>query len=364
MSNIVEYEDLIAFHPGSYIEEIVEDLNITQSEFANRLGVSAKLVSKLINGEENLSDSTANKLAKLTGISMQSWLNIQASYSAEIAEIAEIKNKKDIDERKVCKYIDFSYLKKNNIVENKRYSSQDKIKELRKLLNYENLTKLLKFNYSVSYHKSRVKNEEKSIVCSNVMLELATNKARNETNNKYSKSKLNQKLKVIKNMTVQEPGDFYPKLKEVLLDCGIVLEGFPNFPGACLNGATKKFKNGSVLLLITDKNKYSDVFWFYLVHELGHIYYDDFYSDYKDKEEYERKEKRANKFAEDFFIPEDEYHKFLEKNILTQYSIEAFSKKLKISPGIVVGRLQSDGFIDYGIFNDLKEKYEVIFKKD
>ena len=46
---IVEYKDLIAFHPGQYVEELIEDYNVTQKEFAERLGVSAKTVSKLVN---------------------------------------------------------------------------------------------------------------------------------------------------------------------------------------------------------------------------------------------------------------------------------------------------------------------------
>ncbi|EFO01114.1 hypothetical protein SMSK597_0364 [Streptococcus mitis SK597] len=52
MSNkIVEYKDLIAFHPGQYVEELIEDYNVTQKEFAERLGVSEKTISKLVNAE-------------------------------------------------------------------------------------------------------------------------------------------------------------------------------------------------------------------------------------------------------------------------------------------------------------------------
>ena len=32
MSSKLMYENLIAFHPGSYVEDIIEDLNITQKE--------------------------------------------------------------------------------------------------------------------------------------------------------------------------------------------------------------------------------------------------------------------------------------------------------------------------------------------
>ena len=52
---IVESKDLIAFHPDQYVEELIEDYNLTQKEFAERLGVSAKTVSKLIKAEESIS---------------------------------------------------------------------------------------------------------------------------------------------------------------------------------------------------------------------------------------------------------------------------------------------------------------------
>ena len=58
---VVEYKDLVAFHPGQYVEDLIEDYNVTQKEFAERLGVSAKTVSKLVNAEESISKETAHK---------------------------------------------------------------------------------------------------------------------------------------------------------------------------------------------------------------------------------------------------------------------------------------------------------------
>ena len=34
-----------------------------------------------------------------------------------------------------------------------------------------------------------------------------------------------------------------------------------------------------------------------------------------------------------------------------------FAKSIKIAPGIVVGRLQKEGYIDFSWYNDLKVKY-------
>lgn len=83
---IVENIDLIAFHLGQYIGELIEDYQLTQKEFAEKLEVSQKTISKLVNGEESISNDLAQKLEKLTNISMKTWLNLQASYDRKVAE--------------------------------------------------------------------------------------------------------------------------------------------------------------------------------------------------------------------------------------------------------------------------------------
>lgn len=86
---IVEYKDVIAFHPGQYIGELIEDYNMTQKKFAEKLEVPAKTISKLVNGEESISNDLAQKLEKLTNISMKTWLNLQASYDRKVAEVTQ-----------------------------------------------------------------------------------------------------------------------------------------------------------------------------------------------------------------------------------------------------------------------------------
>lgn len=83
---IVENIDLIAFHPGQYIGELIEDYQMTQKEFAEKLGLSPKTISKLVNDEESISNDIAQKLEKFTNISMKTWLNLQASFDRKVAE--------------------------------------------------------------------------------------------------------------------------------------------------------------------------------------------------------------------------------------------------------------------------------------
>ena len=86
---IIECKDLIAFHPGQYIGELIEDYQMTQKEFAEKLGVSPKTISKLVNGEESICNEIAQKLEKLTNVSMQTWLNLQNAYDVKMAKFLE-----------------------------------------------------------------------------------------------------------------------------------------------------------------------------------------------------------------------------------------------------------------------------------
>ena len=47
MSNVNEYNDIVAFHPGYYIADIIEDMEISQAEFATRMGTSTVNLSKI-----------------------------------------------------------------------------------------------------------------------------------------------------------------------------------------------------------------------------------------------------------------------------------------------------------------------------
>lgn len=355
MSKEVEYRDIIAYHPGTYVEDIVDDLNITQAEFAKRLSTSPKTISKIINGEDRITSELANKLAKLTGISIKTWLNLQASYDEKVMEIEDQRNE---DEERVCQVVDFSTLKVNEFIENKRYSLKEKKETLRKLLNISNLSLLTQFNPAVSYRHKKSGFDEKSIINSNVMLELALNESRDKTETRYNKGKLESVLPIIKKMTQQRPDEFWIELKELLLSCGIVLVALPSFSSAGLHGAIKKFKNGSVMLLITDRSKKADIFWFSLIHELGHIYNEDFYPR-DDQEAYSEREKRADDFSANFFINAEDYKKFVENAEFNYETISTFAKKENTAPDIIVGRLKKDKYIEYGQLNDFNRKYNI-----
>ena len=82
MSNYIEYNDKIAFHPGYYIKEIIEESGLSQKDFAKRLDTTPKNLSILVRGEQSLSIDIAMKLSRMLGTSVDYWLNLQKSYDA------------------------------------------------------------------------------------------------------------------------------------------------------------------------------------------------------------------------------------------------------------------------------------------
>ena len=66
MSNYIEYNNTVAFHPGYYLKEIVDDSGLTQEDFAKRLGTTPKNLSILLKGDQSLSIDIASKLSRMS----------------------------------------------------------------------------------------------------------------------------------------------------------------------------------------------------------------------------------------------------------------------------------------------------------
>lgn len=91
MSCIKKYKDITAFHHGYYVEEAIQDMNISQGEFAKRLGVSERTLSLFIDGQIDISYNLARRLSMVLGTSIKFWFNLQRIYNKKLLEIIRAK---------------------------------------------------------------------------------------------------------------------------------------------------------------------------------------------------------------------------------------------------------------------------------
>ena len=68
-------------HPGEMLlEEFLKPLEISQSAFAIRLGVSFPRLNEIVRGKRSVTPDTALRLARVTGMSADFWLGLQLDW--------------------------------------------------------------------------------------------------------------------------------------------------------------------------------------------------------------------------------------------------------------------------------------------
>lgn len=357
MSNYIEYKDRIAFHPGYYIKELVENSELTQEDFAKRLDTTPKNLSLLIRGEQSLSIDIAMKLARLVGTTIDYWLNLQNAYNTLIAEFKS--DEELIKEREIFDNLDYSYFRDNFKLPNLPRKKDEQIVCVRNFLNVATLTTLAKRDMAVSFRKSNTSLTEASTIKANAMVQIAANIALKTNAPKFNKKTFEHAVEYALSLT-KNHRDFYSLIKKRFLDAGVIFVILPNIPGSKTNGATKKIGD-NILLMVSDRRLYSDVFWFTLFHEIGHIMNGDYGISFELEEG--EIEDIANKYAADTLIPPMQYCAFVKEGIFNSITIRKFAENINRDPGIVLGRLQNDKKVQYDdwALNSLKHKYKVKF---
>ncbi len=75
-------------HPGEFLSEILDEMGISQAEFARAIGVSPMRISHIIKGTRPVTAELALLFGRALDQSPQYWLNLQASYDLKTAEAA------------------------------------------------------------------------------------------------------------------------------------------------------------------------------------------------------------------------------------------------------------------------------------
>lgn len=345
-------------HPGETIKEVLEERQMSQEELAIRTGFSPKHISEVVNGKKGISPSFAKSLEYVFGMPSSFWINLQGIYDKEILEY---KEQQEIDEseveivkglKKLIKYAEELEI----MSKTKEVISQ--IIELRNICNVQNLTYINNLVTSqVVFRKSQT--IETNIYVLYVWLRICEIMARrSEVEKEYDEQKLKDNISNIKKCMFLEINEGVKELKRIFAEFGIIFQVVQNFQGAPVQGFIKKVDN-KIALSMTIRGANADVFWFTLFHEIGHLLNGDIGGkgliDYTDSKS--DMEDKADKFARETLINEEDYNAFVSQDNITEERIVEFAREQEVMPFIVAGRIQKQEN-DYKKFYNLKVRYK------
>lgn len=348
---MVKSRSIIASPPGATIKEQLNDRGMSQKEFSARMDMSEKHISKLINGEVQLTPETAIRLEMVLGIPAQFWNNLEAIYREKILK-AEAENKMDIDVE-LARQIPYSEMAKYGWVPETR-EVRERVTHLRKYFEVVELT-LLQKELITRLACRRLAITEKGDLAIMAWAQEAKIQARSVQTKPLDVNRMLAMIPEIRKLTILKPEEFCPLVRKILADCGVALVFLPHLKGSFLQGASFP-DGGKIVVGLTVRGRDADKFWFSLFHELAHIILGHVGKINGTTEEDER---AADQWAGDILISADAFERFKNSKDYSESSILLFAKTEGIAPGIVVGRMQLEGLIKFNRMNELKEKYEI-----
>jgi len=73
-------------HPGAVLSDVLEDTNLSISNFARGIHLSRQTVYKILSGKASVSPEVAVKIGRFLGNGPEVWLGLQVKYDLWIAE--------------------------------------------------------------------------------------------------------------------------------------------------------------------------------------------------------------------------------------------------------------------------------------
>ena len=307
---------------GKYLKDYLEYSNISQTEFAMRMGITQKHIERL------------------TGIKSSFIISVENSRILKESILKEYGNLQHIKEEIIKKYY-INELKKRKWIKFKDETDELQICiDLLDFLKIKDFEVVPKLEEQVSFKKSG--NDFNKIAlwiarCDEIIKE--------QDVNEYNSYNLMFLIKDLKELAYKE-GFELEKIKELLNKYGIYFVCEKALPGTKIRGCFK-VKGKQPAVYVTDNYAGKDSFFFELFHELGHCKSD--YNEGKNKiiiDGNEKKEEKADKFALEVMIPENVWNEIINGKI-EKNKLEKISQTEKIPMSFIVGRLAKKDLITY-----------------
>ena len=333
----------LAIPPGEYLEEVLEEREMTQAELARRMGRPSQAINEIIKGDKSITSETVLQLEQVVDVPAYFWSKLEAEYRLVKARQADEEKAKE--EQEIAARYPYNDIAKLGLVEKTR----DLLKRVRQLRKFFSVSSLLNIDSVKEYEPAFRQNENENISHEALATWLRAGHilASREKVKAFDKSGLQSSLSKLRKLTFDtEPQSLLKKLSNLLAQSGIALVIIPHFPKTYVTGATFWIGKEKAVIMMSLRGSWSDIFWFSLLHEIGHVLLHGkritFLESGSKNPQYLKQENEADDFAQETLIPEKKYASFLDNNAFNEQSINNFASKIGVFPGIITGRLQHD----------------------
>jgi HTH-type transcriptional regulator/antitoxin HigA len=336
-------------HPGIILDNMLNEKSLSQRDLASRIDVAHSLLNNILKGNRNINIHIAIALESAGFKDANYWLMEQMKYNLHQAQkdedvIKKTKSIKEWNSIEVDKIVPLSFFKKQNIGVNTS-DDIDKIYSIYGVNDYISLkNKVNEFNPTY-FRKSSKFSENKNNVAAWSLI--AKYKANLESVSSFKRSNETLLLKELKKC-FYENKNVIDNTKKILNKYGIKFFTLNRPPQTPVDGKSFMCGNNPAIVLSL-KYKRLDNFAFTLFHELGHVFE---HLTHPDRPEYRNEEFFINssnteivEFQADNYASNNLIEQFIWSDFITLNEeftddiILNFSRKHKIHPGIVRGRI-------------------------
>lgn len=316
--------------PGKILKEKLDANKMSQKEFALRMDLSEKHVSKLINGEVPLSTDVAFRISYVIPSTPSFWINLEKEYREGLyRQKFELDLEKETTDANLFPYEAMANL---GMVDNSS-KIERRVNNLKKFFGVNSLSSL--FNESeINLTNRKLDKNSKDDVILAVLYRYSYLKSLDLETSKLSLTKLKRQIDKIKPLSMKRPYEFLPRLEEILAKCGVAFITLPYIDESSYRVCFKK--NNKIVFGLTLKERESDEYWFSFFEGIGHIILNRLDKEFG-MEDYN--------FARNCIISSEEYKKAIELKDFTSRSILSTAFRSKLDPSLVLGIFQKDGYI-------------------
>lgn len=349
------------FPPGDIIKEELEARGWTQTDLAEIIGKSARLVNEVIAGKRALTPDTARTLADAFGTSAQFWMNLESAY-----QLSKLKTDASPVARRAKLY---SLFPVKEMIRRGWVEASESLDVMEtqfcNFFGLDNLEAPPQFHSYAARRTTYTETEQSPMLTA--WLFRARQLAQSVSVGKFSAKSLDTAIAQLKQL-MANPEDVR-HVPRVLAEAGIRLVLVEPFAGMKVDGVCFWLDANSPAIAMTLRFDRIDNFWFVLMHELRHVANKDGQSgnviidenlgtenaEAGDKPEFER---IADAEAAESIIAAAVFNDFTLRvaPLYSEVRIAGFAARIGVHPGIVVGQLHNRKQVPYAHYRKLLVK--------